>query len=713
MKKLLGILGTITIAGGGMVGLVANAQTLAKNEINYLKKSSNNLENLKRNKRQNINLEKENKLEKLSNEQTQNINLEKENIIKKDNLNNFTLSKTLNINYDVKKYFKELCLILTELAKKEVILSVNDDKNAPVSCNTNFFVLNRNTSFNYFRIPVLIDGRGLELVFRTSDLYLQGFINNIDNNNHTERHYWFFDDALIREINDVVENHNLGFDSNYNTLLPSNEANIGWTGIQDAFFQLTNIGTSRPPALAIIRGSLARVILATAESIRFRQVRNNIIENYDTQSPTSSWGHYRTIITNWGSITQDAINYLSQNGNLNNFVNIGNILIFSIAMYNHLNSCHILRSETCMEENGIHWNNLYHLDLQGWGNEKITLPNNVKVTSIKVLDKDSSENNNLKKGSIYVGTTNGVYFKSYNKNDNNNIMNFKFDDLNFPITDIELDNKGSAYVVNNKGEVYHLDLQGWGNEKITLPNNVKVTSIKVLQKNSESKSLGAGDIYFTTTNGVYLKHGAGQIDKFDDLNFPITDIELDNKGSAYVVNNKGEVYHLDLQGWGNEKITLPNNVKVTSIKVLQKNSESKSLGAGDIYFTTTNGVYLKHGAGQIDKFDDLNFPITDIELDNKGSAYVVNNKGEVYHLDLQGWGNEKITLPNNVKVTSIKVLQKNSESKSLGAGDIYFTTTNGVYLKHGAGQIDKFDDLNFPITDIELDNKGSIYIFII
>ncbi|WP_338981747.1 hypothetical protein [Spiroplasma endosymbiont of Eupeodes luniger] len=48
MKKLLGILGTITIAGSGIAGLVGNAP--AKNNIVY--QQTNNLETLKRNKRQ-------------------------------------------------------------------------------------------------------------------------------------------------------------------------------------------------------------------------------------------------------------------------------------------------------------------------------------------------------------------------------------------------------------------------------------------------------------------------------------------------------------------------------------------------------------------------------------------------------------------------------------------------------------------------------------
>ncbi|WP_342277577.1 ETX/MTX2 family pore-forming toxin [Spiroplasma endosymbiont of Nephrotoma flavescens] len=49
MKKLLGILGTITIASSGMAGIVGNAPTSEKSEINYLK--INNSEKLNRSKR--------------------------------------------------------------------------------------------------------------------------------------------------------------------------------------------------------------------------------------------------------------------------------------------------------------------------------------------------------------------------------------------------------------------------------------------------------------------------------------------------------------------------------------------------------------------------------------------------------------------------------------------------------------------------------------
>jgi hypothetical protein len=47
MKKLLILLSTITIASSGITGIIGNAPTSAKNEINY--SQTNNLKNLNRN----------------------------------------------------------------------------------------------------------------------------------------------------------------------------------------------------------------------------------------------------------------------------------------------------------------------------------------------------------------------------------------------------------------------------------------------------------------------------------------------------------------------------------------------------------------------------------------------------------------------------------------------------------------------------------------
>ncbi len=82
---------------------------------------------------------------------------------------------------------------------------------------------------------------------------------------------------------------------------------------------------------------------------------------------------------------------------------------------------------------------------------------------------------------------------------------------------------------------------------------------------------------------------------------------------------------------------LNSNNNLNRIKVLDKNAKGGNLKEGDTYIGTNNGIYLKHGHGQIDKFDGLDFPIIDIELDGKGSAYVLNNTCEIYHLNLYGW----------------------------------------------------------------------------
>lgn len=80
-----------------------------------------------------------------------------------------------------------------------------------------------------------------------------------------------------------------------------------------------------------------------------------------------------------------------------------------------------------------------------------------------------------------------------------------------------------------------------------------------------------------------------------------------------------------------------HSINLNRIKILDKNTKGGNLKEGDTYIATNNGVYLRfNNCGKIYKFNGLNFPIIDIELDGKGSAYVLNNTGEIYHLDLYG-----------------------------------------------------------------------------
>ncbi|WP_338991457.1 hypothetical protein [Spiroplasma endosymbiont of Seladonia tumulorum] len=48
----------------------------------------------------------------------------------------------------------------------------------------------------------------------------------------------------------------------------------------------------------------------------------------------------------------------------------------------------------------------------------------------------------------------------------------------------------------------------------------------------------------------------------------------------------------------------------------------------------------------------MEFPIIAIELDKKRSAYVLNNTGKIYHLDLYGWGHYQVSkiITNNINL---------------------------------------------------------------
>ncbi|WP_338981793.1 ribosome-inactivating family protein [Spiroplasma endosymbiont of Eupeodes luniger] len=309
MKKLLGILGTITIAGSGISGIVGNAPTSAKNEINSLQTSSNNLEKLNRNKR---------------------------------DINSIFKTEAVNVDWNTKDYFKNLCnKVLKSLLSVEIILSISDSSSdISVVCDANYYVINSNSNYNFFIVPFNIESRGtIELVFRVSDFYLQGFTYNTD--------FYRFSDSTITNIRGQ-NSYNLGFDSNYNTIV-SGDPTISWTGITQAFNDLFNYGSDARYRNNnnIIRAAFARVILATAESMRFREVRRLIQNNTNNYWQTN----FYNIITNWASTTQNAINYLTENGNLNNFISRNIILIFSSAMLEHLHQCNNRNARSTAQNN--------------------------------------------------------------------------------------------------------------------------------------------------------------------------------------------------------------------------------------------------------------------------------------------------------------------------------------------------------------------------
>ncbi|WP_375315135.1 ribosome-inactivating family protein [Spiroplasma endosymbiont of Tipula paludosa] len=186
----------------------------------------------------------------------------------------------------------------------------------------------------------MLEGRDIQLVFRSSDFYLEG-VSVVTNNEVPLSWYYHFSDSTITELSGYVS-RSFGFSGNYNNLMPmpdSREVMVRWdNNITQAFWDIINYGDNPSSSgnVSVIRGALARVILATSESIRFRVVRNSII-NYNPINAT--WGFYHNHITNWDDLTNQSIDYVDQHGTLNGFLAAATILMFSRRMDAHLHSC--------------------------------------------------------------------------------------------------------------------------------------------------------------------------------------------------------------------------------------------------------------------------------------------------------------------------------------------------------------------------------------
>ncbi|UZQ29155.1 MAG: hypothetical protein OHM56_07980 [Spiroplasma phoeniceum] len=122
-----------------------------------------------------------------------------------------------------------------------------------------------------------------------------------------------------------------------------------------------------------------------------------------------------------------------------------------------------------------------------------------KITVIKVLDKNN-QGGNLKSGTIYVGTDNGVYLIYHDGKCN------KFDNLNFSITIIKLDGSGIAYVTNNQEKVYHLNLVGWCSEKLEgIESSDLEKELKLYYDNNKLEKFVENNWYNNPNNKLVFK----------------------------------------------------------------------------------------------------------------------------------------------------------------------------------------------------------------
>lgn len=328
MKKLLSLLSVLTISSSAIPTTIAASLYHNEEEPNAIVKNE------------------ENNNQQINELQTK---IESQTLVEYSNFKNDEIFKTprLYINWNANDYFNKLKnQILKSLLDNGIILNLNNVGGA------RYFAINDNCPQfnNRFIIPISVErdnqSINIDLVFRISDFYLQGFTFNTT--------YYHFSDSTITSINGQTP-RNLNFDSNYNTLIGSDsDPVISWSGIEQAFNDLINYGENpeNSGSISVIRGALGRVVLATGESMRFRRVRENIERTYNQNIQLSWRSDFYSIVTNWSSTTNQAIDYLREHGNsLNEFTHNSNILIFTAIILSYLNDCkNNLRSEeTCYE----------------------------------------------------------------------------------------------------------------------------------------------------------------------------------------------------------------------------------------------------------------------------------------------------------------------------------------------------------------------------
>ncbi|WP_424526995.1 hypothetical protein ACOBWH_03020 [Spiroplasma endosymbiont of Glossina fuscipes fuscipes] len=184
-----------------------------------------------------------------------------------------------------------------------------------------------------------IYGQEFSLVFRVSDFYVQGIINL----QHGQQTYNYFQDASIRSLDPQEKINENGLitivrGSNYNFLMKEEKRDIhfNWsTNILPSFNNIANVNIYDNTAIS--SQDFGRAIVATAETLGFREVRG-MIEGSDAAT-NLTWNDFYPIVTSWATWTKNAIEWISKYGDLKNWDLTNQILILSILISKSLNKC--------------------------------------------------------------------------------------------------------------------------------------------------------------------------------------------------------------------------------------------------------------------------------------------------------------------------------------------------------------------------------------
>ncbi len=408
-------------------------------------------------------------------------NLENLNINKRQSEKKLDIDENLIINEDEKENYKSsMEKIISLLINNNIFVSVFEYSENEQGI---IYSLNRNSNYNYFNIPISIIQRGntrsITLIFGIRDLYLQGFINNINNTRNYHHFTREVQDDLIYYLNINSENTNdLGYIGHYNNIMGQREQSIYWQNIASSFFEILNIGTGFESQRPVVQAASGRIVLAKSEALRFRSIYNliinNIINNYSggpiywNPGQNSCQTNISSIVTNWQSISNkiiDAINNIQAIFG-NKTISI-NELFYNLLSLSPLNMiAQILINTGVTVISGLLMEKFLDCDkgketsINNYikneycdaikGQEQNYSLKNKNITTIKIL-YENTKGNNLSKWDIYIGTNEGLYFKKYNSN-----LFFKVDNIDDKIINITIRKNRNNYAVTDKEEIYFL-----------------------------------------------------------------------------------------------------------------------------------------------------------------------------------------------------------------------------------------------------------------
>ncbi|WP_342261539.1 ribosome-inactivating family protein [Spiroplasma endosymbiont of Notiophilus biguttatus] len=161
-----------------------------------------------------------------------------------------------------------------------------------------FFIVNVN-------IINLIQNRRLQLVFLSSNLYLQGFvIRNGNDYTSTGTYYYFRGDDIINDLRDPTLNSEiLRFNAHYSgsgsMQSRYNNPNLNWNLITQSFRELLNYNSRTQ--LITIQNALTRVIFSTAESWRFNYLYTEMALVSTDRTLSFPWSNFDSNLTDWGT----------------------------------------------------------------------------------------------------------------------------------------------------------------------------------------------------------------------------------------------------------------------------------------------------------------------------------------------------------------------------------------------------------------------------